>query len=1093
MSEHDPSAHGQSGAASEPEHKGFLAWWARNSVAANLLMIISLIGGVIGYASLQRETFPSAEFNGATVSIGWPGASPQEVEEQLVLRIEESLADLDGIETITSTAVEGRGWVNIEADRSIDIPAFVDEVKLRVDSINNLPVDSFRPVVDRWRNEDQAYLMAVHGDVDRRELQRIAEAIRDEVASTVGEASLVVTQARLGEEVAIELSEDALNRYNLTFSEVARAIRASSLNASAGSVRTEQGDVQLASRQLADTREDFASIIIRQTADGGVIRVGDVAQVTDGLQDFNLEATFSGEPMVLIDVRATGATDVVTLAEQMNAYVERKQQELPASVSLTPWFQSADLYNSRMETIASSAALGLTLVLLILILFLRPIVAFWVTVGIATAFAGALMLLPALGVTLNMLSLFAFLIVIGVVVDDAIIVGENIHNRVERGERGMTAAVVGTQMVAKPVVFAVITTMMAFAPWMLLTGPEVQFTSQISLVVIAALTFSLIESLLILPAHLAHIGPQKTDGAFGWLIRAQAGIANALTLFARRVYAPFLAMTLRRRYSTLVTFVGLFAIAITLMSTGRVPFRFMPEVENELVQVNIQLPEGTPWSRTIQVADQLDAARVAVIEAYREEYPGSIDMVENDAAIITDASVRSWIKVSPPEDRPGNVSTREISDRLREALGPVPDAEEVTFDFTINQNATGMSFAINHPDLDVLRDASEALKEQLRTYATTYDVIDNLQTSADEVRITLRPDAQALGLTLADVTSQVRQAFFGEEVQRLPRGGEDVRVMVRYPRELRENIDALYDVRIRTNDGREIPLSAVAEIEFAPGINRINRRERQRTVTVSTELTDPDSAGDIRRDLEENFWPEWERRFPGASEGEIGDAEGQAEFFAELQTLQIIMLGSMYVLLAVAFRSYFQPLLIMTAIPFAFAGAVFGHFLFGMPLALFSFFGVGAAAGVVINDNLVLVDFVNRLRERGVGAFQALVDAGVQRFRPILLTTVTTFIGILPMMAERSTQAQFLKPMVVALGFAVVFALFLSLLLVPALYAIGVDVGRFVRGLWTGQKIPGIGSSYSGHESGAEGVDVGVAADAPHGHPPDRGSPQPAE
>jgi len=1081
--------------ARTPQHRGFLAWWARNSVAANLLMAIALIGGFIGYNSLQRETFPAAEWTGVSVSVAWPGASPQEVEEQIIIRVEEALSDLEGIENLTASAVEGRGWLNIEATRAVDMTAFVDEVKLRVDAINNLPRDSYRPIVERWRNEDQAYLMALHGDVERRDLQRIAEEIRDEIASTVPEASLVMTQARLGEEVAIELSEDALNRYNLTFTEVARAIRASSLNASAGSVRTDQGDVALTSRQLADTAQDFEEIILRQTPDGGVIRVGDVARVTDGLIDVNLEASFSGDRMVLIDVRATGSTDVVTLSEQMNAYVERKQAELPSSISLTPWFQSADLYNSRMETIASSAGLGLALVLIVLILFLRPIVALWVTVGIATAFAGALMLLPFMGVTLNMLSLFAFLIVIGVVVDDAIIVGENIHNRVERGETGMTAAVVGVQMVAKPVVFAVITTMMAFAPWMLLTGPEVQFTSQISLVVIAALTFSLIESLIILPAHLAHIGPQKSGGRLGWLIRTQAAIANLLTTFAHRIYAPFLAMSIRRRYSTLVTFIGLFALAITLIATGRVPFRFMPEVENELVQVNIQLPEGTPWARTLQVRDQLDAARETVITDYREAFPDAVDMVEDDATITTDASIRSWIKVAPPETRPGNISTREVAQRLREALGPVPDAEEISFDFTINNSDTGMAFAINHPDLDVLRRASDELKERLRSYETTFDVVDNLQTSADELRLRLRPDAQALGLTLADVTGQVRQAFYGEEVQRLPRDGEDVRVMVRYPKALRENIDALDELRIRMPDGREIPLAAVAEVEYAPGINRINRRERQRTVTVSAELTDPDSAGEIRRDLQENFFPDWERRYPGVSEGEIGDAEGQREFMAELQTLQIIMIGSMYVLLAIAFRSYWQPLLIMTAIPFAFAGAVFGHMLFGMPLALFSFFGVGAAAGVVINDNLVLVDFINRLRERGVGAFQALVDAGVQRFRPILLTSVTTFIGILPMMAERSTQAQFLKPMVVALGFAVIFALFLSLLLVPALYAIGVDIGRLVKGLWTGERQPKLGASYSGHESGPDGVDVGVPQYGAGGRPPadPAGTPQPAE
>ena len=1059
----------------EREHRGILAWWARNSVAANLLMIIALVGGVIGFLQLQREVFPSGSFNGATVSVAWPGAAPQEVEEQIVLRIEEAVANLPGVERITSSAQEGRAFVNIEGQRNIDGDEFVNEIKLRVDSINNLPADAFRPVVSRWENQQQTYMVAIHGDVDRRELQRLGREIRDEIGAQVGEASIVNVQASLSEEVAIEVSEEALRRYGLTFTEVAQAIRATSLNASAGAVRTAQGRVQLTSRQLADSADQFGDIIIRQSADGSTIRVRDVARVVDGLMDVDFSGTFNGQTMVLVDVRTRGDVDVVRLSRQMQDYLERKRSEIPSSVTITEWIDMSDQYQSRMDSISSSAMIGLLLVLIVLVLFLRPIVAFWVTVGIATAFGGGLMLLPMLGVTLNMLSLFAFLIVIGVVVDDAIIVGENIHNRVERGERGLTAAVVGVQMVAKPVIFAVITTMMAFAPWMLLTGPEVQFTRQISIVVIAALTFSLIESLVILPAHLAHMGPQRMTGFFGPFLRFQEGIANGLVTFARNVYAPVLALALKARYFTVIAFVMMFTLAIVLMASGYVPFRFMPEVEDEMISVNIELPEGAPWARVEEVRTQLEDATFALNDHYAGRYEG-FEMLVGSAVVANGSSVRAWIKVTSPEDRPEPIPMAQISQILRDAMGPVPDAESINFDFTISENVSGIQFAINHSDLDTLRLAAADLKAQLRTYATTYDIVDNLQTSAEEMRFSLRPDARALGLTLNDVTAQVRQAFYGIEVQRLPRGGEDVRVMVRYPRELRDSLDAVRDLRIRTPDGREIPLAAVADVEFAPGINRINRRERQRTVTVSAELSDQDAAGEIRRDLNENFFPAWRERYPGVSEGAIGDAEGQAQFMQELTLLQIVVLGSMYVLLAVAFRSYAQPLLIMTAIPFAFAGAVFGHLMFGMPLALFSFFGVGAAAGVVINDNLVLVDFVNRLRERGVGAFQALVDAGVQRFRPILLTTVTTFLGILPMMAERSTQAQFLKPMVVAIGFGVLFALFLTLFFVPALYAVGVDIKRGVLSLWRGERVPGIGSGWEGRISGAEGVDV---ADTP--------------
>jgi multidrug efflux pump subunit AcrB len=1055
------------------EHNGIIAWWAQNSVAANLLMIVAIIGGIIGYFQMNREVFPSASFPAAEISVAWPGASPREVEEQIVVRLEEAIADVDGIDTISSTASEGSAYIFVRGRNSVNMMEFVDQIEQRVNSVNNLPPSSYRPNIVQSRDRQQIIIFAVHGNLERRELQRIAEEIRDEVASTVPGASLVDLMAVLPEEVSIEVNEEAMRRYGLTFDEIARAVRNSSLNASAGQVRTDVGDVNLTARQLADTEEDFGNIIIRQTSAGGTIRINDVAMVIDGLTDANIHGTFNGETMALISVVSSSNTDIVAAADGVADFIERRNQTLPEGVQLTPWLDASDDYRGRMETIFNSATLGMALVLLTLLLFLRPIVAFWVTVGIGVAFLGAIMFLPALGVTLNMLSLFAFLIVIGIVVDDAIIVGENIHNRVERGETGLTAAVIGTQMVMKPVIFAVITTIMMFAPWMLLSGPEVQYTSQISIVVIAALAFSLIESLLILPAHLAHLKPQENKGFMKPLLDLQERIADSMIWFARHVYRPLAVFAVKRRYTTLIGFIGIFLFAITMQTTNRVGFSFMPNIESTMIQATIQLAEGTPWSRTEQVRAQFEAAEVATQEHYREMYPDAGDMLLGSAVLATDGRVRAWITLPEPPVRPGETPTADVAQLIRDNLGPIPDAQEVRLDTTLNSGGSTMQFALSHSDLDVLRAAADDLKNQLRTYGVLYDVVDNLQSSTDELQFTLRPDAQSLGLTLSDVTRQIRQAFYGEEVQRLPRNGQDVRVMIRFPREARASLDTLNDFRIRTSDGREVPLSAVAEVEFAPGLNRIRRRDRMRTVTVSAELSDPAARGEVNQSLEADFFPEWQARFPGVSREETGQSEGQQEFLQELIVLQIIVLGSMYVLLAVAFRSYAQPLLIMLAIPFAYAGAVFGHAIFGISIALFSYFGVGAAAGVVINDNLVLVDFVNRLRANGVGAFQALIDAGVQRFRPIILTSATTFLGILPMMGETSTQAAFLKPMVVALGFAVVFALFLTLFLVPALYAIGVDIKRFFTGLWTGKKQPKLGSSYHETEGGEPETDVG--------------------
>lgn len=1058
----------------DTEFKGIIAWWASNGVAANLLMLVAIVGGILGLMTMNREVFPTANFAGATVSIAWPGASPQEMEEQIVVRIEEAVSSVDGIETLTSTAREGGASINIEGTRSVDMQTFINEIEQRVNSVNNLPPSAFRPIINQWRNEDQVVGFAVHGQVPRRDLQRIAREIRDEISSEVPGVSLVQVWATLDEEVSIEVNENDLRRYALTFDEVARALRSSSLNASAGQVRTDIGDVSLTARQLGDSANDFENIVVRQTSDGGTLRISDIANVTDGFVDANLVGTFNGESMALVVIISSPNMDVVDVSNGVQDFIERRQATLPEGVSMSLWWNNAEAYEARVDTVMGSAIWGTIFVLIALILFLRPVVAFWVTVGIGVAFLGAFLVLPLLGVTLNMLSLFAFLIVIGIVVDDAIIVGENIHDRVEKGETGLTAAVVGTQMVMKPVIFAVITTILMFAPWMMLSGPEVQFTRQISLVVIAALTFSLIESLFILPAHLAHLKPERMDGFFGPFLKLQRAIADTMVWFARHVYRHAIVFAVQRRYSTLIFFTGIFALAIALQVTNRVGSVFMPEIENETIQASIQLAEGTPWQRTEQVRQQLERAEELTLDHYREVYPGAADMIESRSTLATDGRVRAWITLAEPEDRPGGLSTREVAQQLRDFLGPIPDAEEVRLDTTLNNGGSGLRFAISGQDLDELRLAADELKEQLRSYDTLYDVVDNMQSSAQELQFSLRPDAQALGIRLSDVTRQVRQAFYGEEVVRLPRNGQDVRVMLRYPEEARRSLDTLRNFRIRTSDGREVPLAAVADVEFAPGLNRINRRDRMRTITVAAELTDPTARGEVMNSMDADFWPAWQERHANVSRQEFGQAEGEAEFMAELANLVILVLGGIYILLAIAFRSYAQPALIMIAIPFAYAGAVFGHLLFGMPFALFSFFGVGAAAGVVINDNLVMVDFVNRLRANGVGAFQALVDAGVQRFRPIILTSVTTFLGILPMMTETSTQAQFLKPMVVALGFAVVFALFLTLLLVPALYAIGVDIKRGVVGMWTGQKLPGIGSSYHETEGGEPETDVGT-------------------
>ncbi|MEM1106719.1 MAG: efflux RND transporter permease subunit [Pseudomonadota bacterium] len=1059
--------------------KGIVAWFARNAIAANLLMVVAFVGGIFSFFSLERELIPTVSVAGATVSVAWPGASPAETEEQLILRIEEAVADLDGIDRITSIATEGAGIVNIRGRDDLDMQEFIRDIERRVNQIDNLPQSSFQPQITQWEERNWYFGMAIYGEATPRELKRVTDEVRDEIANMAG-GQLAVVQGVLGEEVSVEVSEETLRRYGLTFSDVANAIRASSLNASGGRVRTDTGEVSIQARQLADTAEQFERIIVTQTPEGATIRVDDVATVIDGFIDADLSSRHEGREAAFVMVVAPDDMQIVDYTDGFKEFIERANDPssgiLPEALKIDILWDDSEAFKARMTTIGQSALLGGLLVLIVLVLFLRPIVAFWVTVGIFTAFAGGIMLLPFFGVSLNILSLFAVLLVIGVVVDDAIIVGENIHKEVESGRRaGLDASIMGTQLVMKPVIFGVLTTIIAFAPWAFLTGPTRTFTEQITFVVVAALTFSIIECLLILPAHLAHLKPQRFDGPGGSLMKVQRSIADSLLWFADNIYRPTLEAAVRFRYATLAFFVSVLILAIALVQNNYVAFAFMPRIESDLIQVEVELPDGTPFSRTSQVQGQVQNAIDLMKVETLEEYPEIGGLIQDASVVGSGRRVQAWIGLTPPEIRPETLSSEDISNRFRELMGPIQDAEEISVEATFNQDDSGLQFALNNDDLDRLRAAAEEVKAQLQTYNTAFDISDNLSSAADEIRVELKPGAEALGLTLADVTGQVRQAYFGELVQRLPRNGDDVEVRVRLPKDVRRDLDSIGELRIRTPDGRQIPINQVAEFSTAPGINVIIRRNRTRSVTVRTEL-EGDVRGQIVADMEENFWPGFEERWPDVSRRSAGGFEEEQRFFAEVVLFMWLALGAMYILLAVAFKSYFQPILLLTAVPFAYCGAVLGHLVTGVPMAMFSFFGIAAAGGVVINDNLVLVDLINRRRKEGVGALQAIVDGGVSRFRPILLTSVTTFVGVLPLMMERSVQAQFLQPMVVSLGSAVIFALFVSLLLVPALYAIGVEVHRIFNWSWHGKPYRRIGETYSGQASIDEEELIGTSA-----------------
>ena len=1016
--------------------EGLIRWWVRNPVAANLLMLIIITAGWLGLRDIEKEAFPSAQPDIVQVEVIWPGASPKEVEQQVIQRVEEALKNVSNVYRVTSEAREGLGSLSVETFPSVNLNAFLNDIKNAVDSVTAFPRDIENPRVRRLEWRQEMIRVTVAGDVGERALTRLANRLRNEVAGLPFISQVEVFGSRR-EEVTIELSERALRTYGLSFSDVATAIRRDSMNVSVGEVRTQTGDVQLRAENLADSQTDFEQIVVRQTANGGQVRIIDVATVIDGFEQNQILATANGKPALLLQVMSTDDMQVVKASQAVQEWIAQTKPTLPVGVELDLWSDTADVFKDRMELIAESSIIGLLLVFGILILTLEPKVALWVTVGIGVSFLGAFALLPANDVSLNLLSTFAFLLVLGIVVDDAIVVGESIHHHAhQRGLAGEDAAIAGAFAVSRPVIFAVLTTIVAFAPWLFLSGITAQFTRQLSVVITLALLFSLIEAFLILPSHLRNV---KTSAPTSkWMMR-QKHIADSIVRFSENTYRPFLEWCLARRYTTVMVFFSLFLVSLGLFNSGWVKFFFSPQVESEVVYIDVSLPPGTPYSRSLEVLGQLQRAEkqlVADINGEAKVGKGTGELIEGWYTRARRGSVIAIVQLAPPDQR--HLSARETAERFSNLVGEIPDADEVKVNFTLNDSEASITFLLQHDDLDTLNAASRMLQEHLASYDKTYFIRDDQWGSLPELRFNLLPGAERLGITLGDVSSQVRQAFYGEEVQRLPREDGDVRVMVRYPETDRSSLGSFEDVRIRTPDGRLVPLLAVAEVEAGQATRRITRRNGERVVTVRATV-EPESLEEINRAVKDGYVPELLAMYPGLEILKGGSQEAEAEFFSEIIALYTIALFVIYALIAVAFRSYSLPLLIMTAMPFGFMGAVFGHLIFNLPMALFSYFGIGAAAGVVVNDNLVLIDYVRRLEREGMSPPKALVTSAVSRFRPIFLTTVTTFVGLIPIMAEQSTSAQFLKPAVLSLAFGVFFALFVSLLLVPAMYLVGYD------------------------------------------------------
>lgn len=1029
-----------------------IEWFARNHVAANLLMLGILSIGT--WSMLQRtplEVFPSVELDSISINTVYPGATPEEVEESITIRIEEAIQDVDGIEEIRSRSLENSSSITIDIASGQDSRRVLDTLRTRIDAINTFPGDVERPVLTQFVSRREVISVVVAGPLSERELRQLGERVRDDLL-----ALPIVTQVDLEAvrplEIAIEISERSLREYALSMEQVANAVRRGSLNVSAGNLRTAGGELLLRTRGQAYDSEAFEQIVILSGEDGTQLRLGDIANVRDTFDEAPINTQFNGQPAVILEVYRVGQQSAIEVAAAVRDYVDAVQW-LPQRVEMKYWRDRSKIVKARLSTLLSNALQGGFLVVLLLTLFLRPSVAFWVTLGIPISFLGSFMILALLGVSMNLVSLFAFIVVLGIVVDDAIVTGENIYTHMRRGVPSLQAAIEGTREVAVPVTFGVLTTAVAFVPLALVGGYRGAVWAQIPAVVIPVLLFSLIESKLVLPAHLKYTTPRTASQRQNWLSRLQESIADGFERLVATVYQPVLGVCIRHRYTTVAVFIAVLAITVSLVVSGWMRFVFFPRVQSETARASLIMPAGTPFEVTDGHIQRMTLAAIELRQRHSD--PESGESVIRDILSTSGsgggtgagASNRGRVvfEIVAPEHRSSTITSAELVREWRRLIGPIPGAESLNYRAEIGRGGDPIDIQFTGSDMALMAALAKKTREQLKTYPDLFDIADSFSSGKQEVELVLRPQASPLGIQLDDLAVQVRQAFFGYEIQRLQRERDEVKVMLRYPAGQRRSLSNLENMMIRSADGTEVPFTEVARISSARGPSVLYRIDRKRTLNVTADANkDTADIDAIKRDLN-TFLAELVSAHPQIAWSLEGEAKEQRETLTTIFTGVAGVLCVIYALLAIPFRSYLQPLVVMTIIPFSLIGAILGHLLMGMALSITSLLGILALSGIVVNDSLVLVDYINRQRAKGIDMMDAVRNAGVARFRAIILTSLTTFAGLMPLLFDKSTQAQFLIPMAVSLGFGILFATLITLVLVPANYLIMEDIQRLFR------------------------------------------------
>ena len=1030
-------------------------WMASNSVAANLAMLVCVVGGLIFISAIKQEIFPEIQLEMVNIAVPYPGAGPDEVEQGVVLPIEEAISAVDGIEEITSLAYEGAGVVTAEIIEGENTDQVLQDIKAEVDRLQTLPREAEEPTISKVVARKEVLSVIVSGNLSERALREYAEQIREDLVTFPNITNVELAGVR-PYEISIDVSEVELRRYGLTLEDIARRIRQASIDLPAGVLKARGGEILLRTKERREIGEEYAQIRILSLRDGTEVLLSDVADVRDDFEDTDVRGEFDGKPAAMVNVFRVGNQTPLDISTTVKEYVELKRGQLPDGVLLNIWNDRSKFLRSRMDLLLKNAAIGLLLVFVILGLFLELKLAFWVTLGIPISFLGAMLFLPSLDVSINMIALFAFILCLGIVVDDAIIVGEAIYKERERGKKGVEAAVDGAYGVGVPVVFSVLTSVAAFLPMMFVTGVMGKFIWVIPAIVIPVLLLSLFECLFILPAHLAHSEPVRSQGSvFSGIELRRQRLSAKLSHFIDTTYKSWVTKACERKYLTLSIGIGFLIIMSGMVGGGYLKFVNMPTVDGEMVKASIEMPIGTPIEETEKVARRVHSALSA-----------AVDKIGGDRQEVLDSSYvlfGSQLKLSGHgggrTSSGGNIATvvailvtsegrsfssNDFSDVWRESVGEIPGIKSLKFKSNIVGTNEDINIQLSHSNFSVLEQVSNKIKDELRSYAGILDVADNFSEGKREIKFKLKPEARTLGITEEMLARQLRASFYGVEAQRIQRERNELKVMVRYPESERLSLGDVESMRVRTPDGGEVPFGHVASIDDSKGFSTIRRSDRRRVVNITASVNySIANPKEVIGQFEQGLFPQLVQDFPGLIFSLEGQEQDRRESNKSLFRGFLFAMLIIYALLAIPFKSYIQPVIVMAAIPFGFIGAGFGHLILGHSISMLSMCGLVALAGVVVNDSLVLVDYINNARRNGSDSMTAVVDGGCKRFRQIVLTSVTTFFGLTPIIFETSVQAQFLIPMAISLGFGILFTTGVALLLVPALYLIVEDARGF--------------------------------------------------